>query len=271
MNKRSILLVVLICIFSISFSQTIISTFPYTEGFESGTGGWTSSGTLSSWARGIPNGAIISSAASGQYAWITNLTGDYNNSELSYLESPTLNFSALAADPILYFSHTFITEQCCDEGWIETSTNGGLTWTKLLDNGGAIEWYNEIFNLWWDGTSSSGAGNWVNAENVLLGLAGVPNAKIRFVFSSDASITEEGFGVDNIRIQLPPAEDAKMVGVLSPISSCGLGSAEQVCIRVMNNGSDTLLSIPIAYSLNNATAVVDTINSSLLPGDYLTY
>ncbi len=270
MNKRVILLAMLTCIFSISFSQTTISTFPYTEGFETGTGGWSSSGTLSSWARGIPGGAVIGTAASGQNAWVTNLIGDYNNNELSYLESPTLNFSALTADPILYFSHTFITETNFDEGWVETSTNGGLTWTKLLDNG-ALEWYNDLVNQWWEGTSSAGAGTWVNAENILLGMAGVPNAKIRFVFSSDGSVTEEGFGVDNIRIQLPPAEDAKMVGVLSPISSCGLGSAEQVCIRVMNNGSDTLLSIPIAYSLNNAAAVVDTINSTLLPGDSVTH
>src|SRR5690606_23703893 len=41
----------------------VISSFPYSENFESGTGGWNTYGTNSSWAHGTPNAPYITNAA----------------------------------------------------------------------------------------------------------------------------------------------------------------------------------------------------------------
>ncbi len=80
------------------------ATFPFTENFENGTGGWITDGENSSWARGFPNSTttngILLTAASGNNAWVTNLngtdtSGGYNNMENSYLISPCFNFSNL--------------------------------------------------------------------------------------------------------------------------------------------------------------------------------
>ena len=249
----------------------LVASLPYLENFESGNGGWTSYGASNSWAWGTPAGAVISSAAGGIGAWVTNLTGTHNNNESSFIESPCIDFSSLLVDPILYFSLTYDTESCCDEGWVDYSIDGGATWTRLIDNGGALEWYNDIPNQWWDGTSSAGAGVWVNAENTLTGLAGQSSVKIRIGFSSDGSVIREGIGIDNVRIDLPARTDAGVVALTSPITGCGLSTSDSVKVQIKNFGADTLTSTPVSYELNGGTAVTETITTPILPGDTLAY
>lgn len=248
------------------------AAFPYFEDFESGNGGWLSTGANSSWAWGVPSGTVISSAAGGLNAWVTNLAGNYNNGELSYIVSPSLDLSALTVDPVLSFSLTYETELNWDEGWVESSTDGGLTWTKLIDNGGALQWYNNVGNQYWEGLSSGGAGVWVNAENNLLGLGGQSSVRIRFVFSSDGSVNNyDGFGIDNVRIDLPPTDDAGVLAITSPVSGCALGSADSIRVQVKNFGLDTLTSVPVSFTINGGAAVNETIATQILPGDTLEY
>src|SRR5688572_1086742 len=60
-----------------------ISSFPYTEEFESSSGGWTPGGFGNDWAWGTPAKAIINTAGGGTKCWITGgLTGNaYTNGE----------------------------------------------------------------------------------------------------------------------------------------------------------------------------------------------
>ena len=62
----------------------------------------------------------------------------------------------------------------------------------------------------------------MTAENVLTGLAGQSSVKIRIGFSSDGSVTREGFGIDNVSIDLPPTDDAGVLAITSPVSGCAL-------------------------------------------------
>jgi len=242
-------------------SIPVISTIPYTEGFEAGPGGWVSYGANSSWTHGAPAGVYISSAAAGTNAWVTNLSGDYNNNETSYLESPCFDFSTLTTDPVMNFSHIFNTETDWDEGWVELSTDGGVSWTKLVDNGAATNWYNDLANDWWEGNSSAGTGSWVTANNSLTGAAGSASVKVRFVMSSDGSITFEGFGVDDINIAPPASEDVELTSVnltttmvaTSPITISG---------TITNRGSNVLNTVEINWTADGGT----TINRDTLTG-----
>ncbi|MEQ8909883.1 MAG: T9SS type A sorting domain-containing protein [Vicingaceae bacterium] len=257
---------------NISFDNVpVISGLPYTEDFESGNGGWTASGTNSSWAHGTPAGTYITGAANGSNAWVTNLTGDYNNSELSYLESPCMDFSSISIDPTLNFSHIHNTESCCDEGWIEVSTNAGSTWTKLIAGPNAINWYNDLGNQWWDGDHAAGTGVWHAASTVLSGVAGNSNVKIRFVFSSDGSVTNDGFGVDDINIAPPAADDAAIVDLSAPGSSCGFGTSDSVKVLFTNNGTNAITSLDLSYSMNGSAYVTETFTGNLLSGDTAEY
>ncbi|UJR84714.1 nidogen-like domain-containing protein [Sandaracinus amylolyticus] len=169
----------------------------YLEGFEGGAGGWLAGGTNSSWARGVPMNTFIDMAGAGTNAWVTNLTGPYNSNERSFVTSPCFDFSALATDPTLSMLLVHKTRSSGDSGWIEVSLDG--TWTKLGAAGEGTNWYGDAANSVWRGTSEP-MGNWVTASHVVTGSAGLPVVRFRFVFQSDGSGTDEGFGFDAVGI-----------------------------------------------------------------------
>lgn len=175
-------------------TSPMISTFPYLEGFESGDGNWFTGGINSSWQWGTPAKSIINQAANGNNCWVTSLTGDYNNNELSYLYSPCFNLSGLT-QPVLSFSHIFQTEDdCdCDYHWVEYSTDD-TTWTKLGAVGSGTNWYDNATRQAWRLSYTK----WhVSSYNVPAGLAKV---RFRIVMSSDPATTYEGVGIDDVHV-----------------------------------------------------------------------
>src|SRR5688572_11052900 len=114
--KKFYLLLGMMALGSLAKAQTCsttISTFPYSQNFENGAGGWVSGGTNSSWALGTPTGSVINSAASGNNAWTTGLTSTYNSSENSQVVSPCFNFSGLTGDP----DFEMMIWRNCEAGW----------------------------------------------------------------------------------------------------------------------------------------------------------
>ena len=89
------------------------------------TANWYSKGQNNSWQWGTPAKTIINKAANGTKAWVTSLTGNYKNNEISYLYSPCFNISGLT-QPVLSFSHIFRIEDAtpADYNWVEYSVNG---------------------------------------------------------------------------------------------------------------------------------------------------
>ncbi|HXB94688.1 MAG TPA: T9SS type A sorting domain-containing protein, partial [Puia sp.] len=172
----------------------VISTFPYLEGFENGSGYWYTYGTNDSWQWGSPAKPHINKAANGSNCWVTSLTGNYNNNELSYLYSPCFDLSGLTS-PVLSFSHIFRTQDnCdCDYHWVEYSTDG-VTWTKLGAAGSGTNWYDNTANQAWQLSDTI----WhVSSYDIPVRST---TTKFRIVMKSDASTTYEGIGIDDIHI-----------------------------------------------------------------------
>lgn len=246
-------------------SLPVIDNLPYLEDFETWNGGWRPSvaGVNSSWQFGTPSGPMLNAAASGQNAWVTNLSGSYNNSEMSYLESPCIDFSGLTQDPRLLFSLWFDSEACCDEAWVEQSINGGQTWTKVGTSGTGLNWYNDAGNQWWNGTG--GFTGWVTAFNTLAGTAGQSDVRIRFVFSSDGSVVREGMGIDNIFIAQPVARDLLNQGATyTAAAACGIetGTAR---INIVNLGTEAQTGFNVAYSINGGAPVIENVGTLNIP------
>lgn len=251
-------------------NSPVITSLPYMEDFENGQGGWVSGGTNSSWELGVPAGTFIDTASSGINAWVTNLTGNYTINEGSYIESPCFDFSSLQIDPILEFSQIYQTESCCDEGYVDISLDGGMTWHKLGTAGEGQNWYNDAADNLWNGTSGN-ATEWRTARHLLNGAAGQSSVKLRFVFSSDFSITYEGFGVDDISITEQPAINGALVSINSPVTGCGLSASEQLSVDVANLGSSDMDSVVVSYMVNNGTVVTEVFNQTLAYGDTNTF
>ncbi|MEM9024202.1 MAG: hypothetical protein AAGB22_10695, partial [Bacteroidota bacterium] len=196
---------------STSFNHLgLVSSFPYNESFESGTGNWFSGGVNNSWERGTPNDAGINGAADGTQAWVTNLTGDYNVNEQSFVRSPCFDFSQMDS-PEVELEVFWNSEFSWDGAALQSSTDGGQTWTHVGSNGDPDNWYNDgtvngmdyLGNQdGWSGTTgNNGSGGWVTARHDLTGLAGQGSVQFRIAFGSDDIVTGEGFAFDNITIR----------------------------------------------------------------------
>ena len=182
-------------------NQPVLNQFPYLEDFEKSDGYWYAEGKNSSWALGRPASPLINRAASGNNAWKTNLSGNHNNSEESYLYSPCINYSSLQY-PTLSFSMAINTDTCwapiafCESLRCEYSTDGSH-WQRVPVNAdSSYHWY----PLW----SAKTYYRWHVVTGIL---PAVPdNVQFRFIFKSDDNRTFEGVGIDDIHIydrQLP--------------------------------------------------------------------
>ncbi len=183
-------------------SLPLINSFPYLEDFENGAGNWyaTPSGN-STWEYGSPVSAKINQAASGAKAWKTNMAGYYNDSELSYLYSPCFDLSGMTS-PTISFNLSLDIEDCgnslCDAAWMEYSTDGGSTWSKLGTYGTGTNWYNKDYpgNPVW---SQQDFIRW-HVATTALPTTNNNSIRFRFVFDSDEGLSKDGIAVDDIHI-----------------------------------------------------------------------
>ena len=179
-------------------NSMVYTSFPYLENFEAGDGGYFSGGYLDSWQYGTPAAPIIHNAASGTKAWKTNLTGNYNDLEKSYLYSPCFDISQLA-HPMLSFSNALALENCgstlCDAAYMEYSFDG-ITWTKLGAAGQGTNWYDSTFNLW----NAEGFTRWHVASIPLPISDSATSFRFRFDMAADPAVNFEGIAVDDIHI-----------------------------------------------------------------------
>ncbi len=180
-------------------TQSIVSAFPYYEDFESGTAGFIADGMNSTWEIGKPASTRINTAANGQNAWKTRLTGDYSNREFSYLYTPCFNISSLT-EPMLGFQIAYNFEDCrnfnvvCDAGWMEYSLDG-MTWQKLGKFGDGENWYDYEAGQVWMAANKT---NWAEAIIPLPVHNGI--IRLRYVVKTDDGSTREGLAIDNFHI-----------------------------------------------------------------------
>jgi Secretion system C-terminal sorting domain len=262
----------------------LVNTFPYFQDFESGSGTWSAADSLNgTWGLVTPTGNFINTAASGTKAFkvgATSPTGAYNNSEWSYLVSPCFDFTTMTADPRISFAINYHSEARFDGGWLEGSTNGGATWTRIGQRGTGINWYNDTITaisrgLW---TGPTGLG-WKTAQNTLTGFAGKPSCRFRFVFRSDGSINTTGgfpyggLAVDDIFIGAPAAIDlASGGGSRVDLTSCGRVN-DTISMNITNLGTTRQFRFNANYRVDNLPIVTELIDSTLniLPNQTAVY
>ena len=175
-------------------TSPLVTTYPYLEGFEANNGNWYTSGTNDSWQWGTPLKTIINKAANGNSCWVTNLSGNYNNSEKSYLYSPCFDLSGLTS-PVFSFSHIFqMEDNCdCDYHWVEYSIDG-VNWIQLGSAGSGVNWYDNATKQAWQISNTK----WhVSSYDVPVRASSV---KFRIVMKSDMATSYEGVGIDDVHV-----------------------------------------------------------------------
>jgi PKD repeat protein len=188
-----------------------INSFPYQETFETGENAWIASGTNSSIELGEPAAAIINTAGEGEQSWVTNLTGNHNASELSYLNSPCFDFSNMT-NPMVKALINYETMAMMSEFYLEASTDNGLTWSIVEAGGGGANWYGDALIPDMPSTWNGSSQGWISASTNIPALAGAGSVQLRFVFDSGMMpfMQNEGIGIDDINIydcnELPSAD-----------------------------------------------------------------
>jgi len=175
-----------------------LPTVLYSSDFESDNGGFVVSGTNPSWEVGKPTSGP-GAAHSGLVVWATNLAGNYNSSEESYLTSPIINISSYPTlAPTISFYHWMNSESnSWDWGSVEATKDGGVTWDIIWQKFGDItEWTPKSLQL-----DSSYA---------------VSNFQFRFHFHSDSSVNYPGWYIDDVGVSVSEAFEIAAPCVVIP-------------------------------------------------------
>jgi hypothetical protein len=262
----------------------LVNTFPYFQDFETGSGTWSAADSLNgTWGLVTPTGSPINTAASGVKAFKVgaNAINTYNNNEWSYLVSPCFDFSSMTVDPRISFALNYHSENRLDGSWLEGSTNGGATWTRIGQRATGTNWYNDTITsiargVWTGPTAGLG---WKFTQNTLAGFAGKPSCRFRFVFRSDGSVNTTGglpyggIAVDDIFIGAPAAIDLA-AGTASRVdlSTCGRAS-DTISMNITNLGTVRQYRFNATYRIDNQTPVTELIDSTLniLPNQTAVY
>jgi hypothetical protein len=209
-----------------------IKTFPYVENFESAGHGWVPEGLVvngantvseTSWNLLTSAGSITSDPdnAAGSKFWAThtNVTPStfYYDNERSILYGPCVDMTALQR-PVLAFDYFNDTEDKGDGVYIEyiDESSASPVWTRLGDNNGGLNWYNEssigglsqlngigqnVSQFGWSGSTT----NWTTGRYNLDAFAGKTRLRFRVVFGSNFSPVStdayDGFALDYFRLE----------------------------------------------------------------------
>lgn len=213
------------CRDTIQKSVFIVPSYPainennsYFEDFNTTSGGWINGGTNSSWQHGNPAAPIInrdSSATGNGQAWVTNLTGNNNANEQSWVLSQCYDFSQ-ALKPVLSMDIWSDTPRPIDGAVLQynesNSIESNANWKVLGQINQGTNWYDingiaskpgnqATVDVGWSGDQSQAKykKGWVHAVFKLDELIGKPNVKFRIAFASNFG-RQEGFAFDNVFI-----------------------------------------------------------------------
>jgi len=264
------------------YRKPVIQDYPYSEDFENGKAFWHTYGKNASWEHGMPSGQVINTASSGDNAWVTNLSGEYNKGEVAFVEGPAFDLSDLVL-PVIELKIFRDLPDFVEGAAIQYSVDNG-EWEYLGRKGEGMNWYNnDIISVYSMEEPADGwTGNhprWVLARHSLETLSGEHHVKFRMVFTSmEMDYYEfsgfEGFAFDDISIyESAKPYDLAPVAVHhpNPRNNCGLTSAEPVMMSVKNKGLNAASGFDVSYRIGGGSPVTESIAQELQPGEVLDY
>jgi hypothetical protein len=254
---------------------------PYSYDFEDNENDfWESGGTNSSWQWGVPSGSTITpDDGPDDNNWITNLDGNFNNDENSFVSSPCFDFKQNDY-PVINLKVYSDGNPDEDGAHVQYSTDGGLTWNNVdtLFYGFNWDWYNNLDTIQginapgWDEINSG----WYTAKTFLpKEVTNKDNVKIRVHFGSNSSgNAKEGIAFDDIEIFDAP-EDVGIDTILIPKSQCAPSDEVYPKVTIRNHGLDSIdvgdtipVAIDMQYETESTVSAFDTcIVSSIIPPD----
>ena len=259
-----------------NFTGMPLLTLTYTDNFDGPINYWAEDGNV--WQHGMPAQATLNAAHSAPNAWMTKLSANYPDGVVANLYSPFFSVSSVNSATLKFYHKRKINSG--DMAFMQYSTDGGVTWILLgyMGDPASTNWYNSASggNHFFNGNVTSWTLSTYNLASILnpVGLPHPTTLQFRFHFESNSSSNNEGWLVDDFSIALPQIQyDGGVTVITAPDTSSIIGQLVTVTAKVKNYGFDTLMSIPMRYTVNSGTPIQETYlpTGGLLPGDTGTY
>ncbi len=222
-------------------------TTVYSSDFESDDGGFTHSGAIDEWERGLPAFAPITSCASGSSCWKTDLDNTYNAGVAAGspqdLLSPPINLAGLSAPVLVTWAQRFqIESSSFDRAFVDLQQVGGATPVRLWE--------------WLDATMTDTVGSptvtiqesagWSQMRARADSLAGL-NTELHFNLTADNTVQLAGLAIDDVTVTACRALSAdlsitKTDGVVSAVP----GGSVTYTITASNAGPDPVTGATVA-------------------------
>jgi subtilisin-like proprotein convertase family protein len=166
----------------------------YTSTFETDSGGFTHSGTLDEWERGLPTFAPITSCNSGVNCWKTDLDNTYDASSNQDLLSPNINLTGTVGPVFVTWSQRYQFETATfDHAYVDVRQAGGANPRRLWQWLGPTQ-SNTVFS---PTTTLAQSAGWGTYSANISSYAG-QNIELLFHVDSDPSIQFAGYAIDDV-------------------------------------------------------------------------
>ncbi len=243
--------------FNDTLSTQCFGVYPvklYFNDFETVTDDWTVSPGSVLWQVGAPTMQTINNAYSGNNVWATRLNGVYFGNRSEYIISKKFSFLMLNNVQVGFY-HWFLGDGGEDGGYLEYSTDDGVTWQRLGYQGDPAS-----FNWYDGGSTTTGGQSWLhNTEGWIASvydysanLPLFPPIQFRLYFKSNPTTSNDGWAIDDFGIYVPRInKDASAIEINSPSGLLHPGTSHTVTITLHNPGMDVLTSIPVTYQAMN--------------------
>ncbi len=218
---------------------------------------------------------------------------DVGSASSQVLLSPSIDLTGANAVTIKY-RHRYSTESCCDHGYVLYKLNDNA-WTSFVPTTGT---YTSTYTINQEpltgscGSASlpcySGTATYQTHKGQI-NTTGADSLQIAFVFSTDGSVSGDGWYIDSVIIAGSgsgciservadtvlvtgvPACDMSVLDIYYPVSGIELTQNEQVSVKVKNFGTQQASNIPISFSINGGPVITEMITGPIASNDTLIY
>lgn len=173
--------------------------------------------------------------------------------EDSELKTPAIN---CAANSIVYLSFNEVFVQFQTGVGLVSVSNDGTSWTDV---------YNAETGL---GQNQSSP----NPRNVVIDISTVAaNQATVFVRFKWTGNYDWVWIIDDVTIYEPVTADAGAVGFVGTESGCILSSTTPITVTVKNFGGASISNVPVSYSINGGTPVLESVSGPVAPNTSVDY
>lgn len=226
-------------------SASYLPLLLYSQGFESGAGGWThSAGT------GTDTWAIWSTRVhSGSAAF--HATDSTSQSDQRLVSPAVALPTGQSPLTLRFWNYQWMESRsggCYDGGILEASTDGGSSWTQLLDSVLLTDPYDGPFSTGNPlGTVRAWCGDpqdWLNSLVNLDAYAG-KSVRFRFRLGSDSSVGREGWTIDDVAVR-----SCQPCGTPAAVTGAAIGRLNSTQAQVTWNAAAGATYYEVWYAAN---------------------